>query len=129
MTRQLGPIALIVAMVAMMGDGSALDLPQRKSGLWDIKISRASANRPAQTIQMCIDQKTDNMAQQMEASTLPGGRSDRSRSRVGAALVPVTTATRSRDPFLARISSLPSIHWSIVARSIPIPFSSCGNPS
>jgi hypothetical protein len=68
MTKQVGSIALVVAMMAVMGDGLALDLPKRKSGLWDIKISHASTNRPAQTIQMCIDQKTDNMAQQMGES-------------------------------------------------------------
>ena len=36
-------------------------------------------------------------------------------------------ATPSRDPFRARIASLAQV--SMVWRSIPIPFSSCGNPS
>jgi hypothetical protein len=68
MTKLFGSTALVVAVMVLAADASALDLPKRKSGLWDIKISRASTNRPAQTIQMCIDQKTDNMAQQMGES-------------------------------------------------------------
>ena len=67
MTKHLGSIAVMAAMIGMVADASALDLPKRKSGLWDIRITRAS-NQPPQTIQMCIDQKTDNMAQQMGES-------------------------------------------------------------
>jgi len=63
---------LLLALAVTMAVGSALafglDLPKRKSGLWDIKITPASTNRPTQTIQMCIDQKTDDMAQQMGES-------------------------------------------------------------
>ena len=68
MTKQLGSIALLVAAIALSAEALAIDLPKRKSGLWDIKISRASSNRQAQTMQMCIDQKTDNIAQQMGES-------------------------------------------------------------
>jgi len=68
MMKHVAAIALLVAMMALVADGFTLELPKRKTGLWDIKISRASANRPTQTIQMCIDQKTDNMAQQMGES-------------------------------------------------------------
>jgi len=67
MTKHLGSIAVMVAMIAMVGGAWALDLPKRKSGLWDIRISRAN-KQPPQTVQMCIDQKTDNMAQQMGES-------------------------------------------------------------
>ena len=70
MTKQLGSIALVVAMLGAAGAALALDLPKRKSGLWDIKISRPGTNQQPQTIQMCIDQKTDNMAQQMGESVV-----------------------------------------------------------
>lgn len=66
--KQVAAIALLVAMMALVADGFTLDLPKRKTGLWDIKISRVGGNRPVQTVQMCIDQKTDNMAQQMGES-------------------------------------------------------------
>jgi hypothetical protein len=65
MTKQLGSIALLVAVIALAAEALAIDLPKRKSGLWDIKISRTSTKHPPQTLQMCIDQKTDDMAQQM----------------------------------------------------------------
>jgi hypothetical protein len=68
MMKQVAAIALLVAMMALVADGFTLDLPKRKTGLWDIKISRVGGNRPVQTVQMCIDQKTDNMAQQMGES-------------------------------------------------------------
>jgi len=68
MTKQLAPIVLLTAVAALAADALALDLPKRKSGLWDVKISRASAKRPPQTFQMCIDQNTDDIALQMGES-------------------------------------------------------------
>ena len=65
MTKQLAPIVLLTAVAALAADALALDLPKRKSGLWDVKISRASAKRPPQTFQMCIDQSTDDITLQM----------------------------------------------------------------
>jgi hypothetical protein len=41
---------------------SALDMPQRKSGLWEIKT--ASDGTPAQAIQQCVDQQSDNLMAQ-----------------------------------------------------------------
>jgi len=68
MTKQLAPIVLLTAVAALAADALALDLPKRKSGLWDVKISRAGAKRPPQTFQMCIDQNTDDIALQMGES-------------------------------------------------------------
>ncbi|HXX11642.1 MAG TPA: DUF3617 family protein [Burkholderiales bacterium] len=68
MTKQLAPIVLLTAVAALAAEALALDLPKRKSGLWDVKISRASAKRPPQTFQMCIDQSTDDIALQMGES-------------------------------------------------------------
>ena len=68
MTKQLAPIVLLTAVAALAAEALALDLPKRKSGLWDVKISRASAKRPPQTFQMCIDQNTDDIALQMGES-------------------------------------------------------------
>jgi len=58
-------IALLAALVAVSSGALGVELPKRKSGLWDIKVSRTGGNRPPQAMQMCIDQKTDNMAQQL----------------------------------------------------------------
>jgi hypothetical protein len=37
----------------------AADLPQRKSGLWEMKV-QGLGKETARTMQMCVDQKTDN---------------------------------------------------------------------
>jgi hypothetical protein len=57
---------LVVAALALAvaAPASAADLPKRKSGLWDLKMSAAGTPGGAQTMQMCIDEKTDNAAQQ-----------------------------------------------------------------
>src|SRR5262249_15536558 len=68
MTNQLAPIALLAAVTVLAADALALDLPKRKSGLWDVKISRSSAKRPPQAFQMCIDQSTDDITLQMGES-------------------------------------------------------------
>ena len=46
---------------------SAQDLPKRKSGLWEIRTSSAtgkSAVAQSATVQMCIDENTDDVVQQ-----------------------------------------------------------------
>lgn len=66
MTKHLAGIAIVLA--TLCSSALAVDLPKRKSGLWDIKVSRTGSNRPPQAMQMCIDQKTDSMAQQLGES-------------------------------------------------------------
>jgi Protein of unknown function (DUF3617) len=51
--------ALLLALVVAAGAAAALDAPQRKSGLWEIRIT--NARMPPQTAQQCIDQKSDDM--------------------------------------------------------------------
>ena len=47
----------------------AAELPSRKPGLWEIKMSFESRNIPGQTMQQCIDAATDQM---MQSSAGPG---------------------------------------------------------
>jgi hypothetical protein len=58
-------VLLLVASVAAFA--ASFDPPKRKSGLWEIKIS---SDQPmgGQTIQQCIDEKTDDMMK----SGMPG---------------------------------------------------------
>jgi hypothetical protein len=53
---------IILAFASQPAFGAGVDLPKRKSGLWDIKIS-SSAGKSANTMQQCIDEKTDDMMQ------------------------------------------------------------------
>ena len=50
--------ALICATPAM-----AADLPSRKPGLWEVKMSIEGRNAPPQVIKQCIDAATDQMMQ------------------------------------------------------------------
>src|SRR5215831_4412841 len=52
----LAALSLIVAVPA-----SALDLPARKAGLWELKMTFEGRNLPPQVMQQCIDAATDKM--------------------------------------------------------------------
>lgn len=54
-------LSLIGALLASMA--CAADLPQRKSGLWEIKtqMSGMPEGMPGQGLQMCVDQTSDNL--------------------------------------------------------------------
>jgi hypothetical protein len=52
----LAALSLIAAAPA-----SALDLPARKAGLWEVKMTFESRNLPPQVLQQCIDAATDKM--------------------------------------------------------------------
>jgi hypothetical protein len=40
---------------------AALDLPERKAGLWELKMAFEGGNMPAQTAEHCIDAETDKL--------------------------------------------------------------------
>jgi Protein of unknown function (DUF3617) len=61
MSRQL-PIAALLLACATSGataPASALDLPARKPGLWEMKMTFEGRNLPTQVSQHCIDAETD----------------------------------------------------------------------
>jgi len=59
--RLLG-LALFPALLGAT-PAPATELPSRKSGLWEVKMSIESRNAPPQVIQQCIDAATDQMMQ------------------------------------------------------------------
>ena len=56
---------LATLVVALIGATAALaaELPSRKPGLWEVKMSIEGRNVPAQVIRQCIDATTDQMMQ------------------------------------------------------------------
>lgn len=58
MRRLILFVTLISAAIATAASTS--DMPRRKSGLWEIKIA-SSAGPGGQTMQQCIDEKTDDL--------------------------------------------------------------------
>lgn len=61
---------IITALVfsANLANAASSDLPKRKSGLWEIKMSSGAA-KGSQTMQQCIDEKTDDMTKNQMAGT------------------------------------------------------------
>ncbi len=63
---------LIATLAVAFPAAAALDLPKRKSGLWEMTMThegqQAQAGMPGGKMQMCIDEKIDDLAQQMGES-------------------------------------------------------------
>ena len=66
--------ALASLAIATLPAGAA-DLPKRKPGLWEVVTSQAGGP-PGPRAQLCIDEKTDDMAQQLAAGAVSCSRQD-----------------------------------------------------
>lgn len=65
-----GSLFLMVTLVAGLGTQAlALDMPKRKSGLWEISTSMEGMPKGMGPIQHCIDQNSDNLMQQSAEKT------------------------------------------------------------
>ncbi len=54
-------LAVIALTVAAAAPAAALDLPARKAGLWELKMTFEGRNTPPQVSQHCIDAETDKL--------------------------------------------------------------------
>ena len=63
-------VMALVALAVPLATAALLDLPKRKSGLWDMTMTRDNAPPGAGTgkMQMCIDEKVDDLTKQMGES-------------------------------------------------------------
>lgn len=59
--RLIGAISILVLICAV--PASAVELPSRKPGLWQVKTDIGNSNAQARVIQQCIDAATDQMMQ------------------------------------------------------------------
>jgi hypothetical protein len=61
MTRQLLSFcgALVVLALLPANDATAVELPVRKAGLWEMKVQRVGSPVPDMTMQHCTDETTD----------------------------------------------------------------------
>ena len=68
--RLLTKVLVVAAMSIQLMAAPALaeDLPKRKSGLWAIKTSSPNVKDEARRIELCVDQKADDMTGQAAAS-------------------------------------------------------------
>ena len=65
----------------------ALDLPARKAGLWEIKMTFEGRNLPSQVMQQCIDASTDKMMSSFGGSMQQNMCSKQDVQKVGNTLV------------------------------------------
>jgi len=84
------PTLVVLAAVAA-APAYAVDMPKRKSGLWEMNTTR-DAGAPAGPrgggpIQMCIDEKTDDMSRQMGENATKDMCSKRELRREGDRIV------------------------------------------
>ena len=57
--------AAVLALLLCAAPALALDLPPRKAGLWEMKMTMEGGPMPAQVMQHCVDAATDKQMQQM----------------------------------------------------------------
>ncbi len=58
----------IFALAITATPAIAQDMPARKAGLWDMKMTFEGRNAPPQTMQHCIDATTDKAMQDIRAA-------------------------------------------------------------
>lgn len=81
-------LAVALATPPCFGD----DLPKRKSGLWEIKTAslgtgKATSGAEGASVQMCIDEKTDNAVQQQAIGMAKQSCSRQDIRRTGSQVV------------------------------------------
>jgi uncharacterized protein DUF3617 len=83
---------LFIALFVMSGLalGASSDLPKRRSGLWEIKMSNPKV-KGAQAMQQCIDEKTDDLMKNNMAKTEKQSCSKNEMRREGDKLVAEST--------------------------------------
>lgn len=59
-------ITIALFFAANLANAASIDLPKRKSGLWEMKMS-SRAEKGSQTVQQCVDEKTDDMTKNQMA--------------------------------------------------------------
>ena len=55
------PALIVAALVLGSAPAAALDMPARKTGLWDVKLTFEGKTMPPHATQHCIDAETDKM--------------------------------------------------------------------
>ena len=77
----------IFALAIIATPATAQDMPARKAGLWDMKMTFEGRNAPPQTMQHCIDATTDKAMQDMSGGMQAESCSKRETKKAGDTLV------------------------------------------
>lgn len=69
------PLLVALLFAATAASAAGVDLPKRKPGLWEVVTAQAGGP-PGPKAQLCIDEKTDDLAQQLAAGAVSCSRQD-----------------------------------------------------
>ena len=78
---------LLAAIILCATPAAALDLPARKPGLWEIKMTMEGRSLPPQTSQHCIDAETDKMMNSIGGDMRKDACSKQDVQKVGSTIV------------------------------------------
>jgi Protein of unknown function (DUF3617) len=94
MRRQLSGAVVGLATVAVAVTGaSALDLPTRKAGLWEIKMNFEGGALPPQVLKQCVDPASDKLLNANFAVSIGQSCSKQEVMRSGGAIIVDTVCT------------------------------------
>src|SRR5262245_41029143 len=80
-------LPLVLISFATLNSASALDLPTRKSVLWEINMTFEGRNLPAQVMQQCVDAVTDKLMNSVGGSMGQAACSKQDVQKVGNTIV------------------------------------------
>jgi hypothetical protein len=80
-------ITLLAFVLISIVPATALDLPARKPGLWEIKMAFEGRNLPPQTVEHCIDAETDKLMNSISGNMRQDTCSKQDVQKVGATIV------------------------------------------
>jgi hypothetical protein len=79
-------LALAAFGVLAAGPAAAIDMPARKAGLWELKMTFEGRNLPVQTMQHCIDAETDKLMSSVGGAPSAETCSTRDIQKVGSTI-------------------------------------------
>jgi hypothetical protein len=80
-------LAIVALALVSAAPAAALDLPARKAGLWEIKMTFEGRSLPPQTMQQCIDAATDKQMNSIGGSVRAELCSKQDVQKVGTTIV------------------------------------------
>jgi hypothetical protein len=79
-------LALAAFGVLAASQAAAIDMPARKAGLWELKMTFEGRNLPVQTMQHCIDAETDKLMSSLGGAPSVETCSTRDIQKVGGTI-------------------------------------------
>ena len=80
-------LTIVAACLFCVSAASAMDMPTRKAGQWEIKMQFVDGNLPARAMRQCIDQATDKMMNSSFGGDAGSHCSKREIKNVGGTMV------------------------------------------